>query len=395
MRIVESAVNLASTRLSSTSDLTRATTEVWVGQRRPNGAITTVTPGLSGLDAGAVAARTPIASAVRIANPAALSSISDQARRALQTLAGQIMAPSMSAADAAAAADDESDPLAGDPKLRLLAYLVEAMTGRKVRVIDAKALRTDAEAAARQAGRATAAAQSASRAQGSSEGAQPVGWGVDIQVEQIHQETETTGYQATGRIVTADGQTVSVDFELVMHRDQTQVVRTEIQAGDAVRAVDPIAIKVGAGPVGLSDARTGFDIDSDGTAENVALPAAGTYFLALDRDGNGKIDNGGELFGPTSGNGFAEVRRLDGDGNGWIDEGDAAYATLRLWARSDDSTMSLAEAGVGALYVGSSAATQFDLRSSAGEELGQIRTSSVYLTQDGRPGAMMQVDLTA
>jgi hypothetical protein len=57
--------------------------------------------------------------------------------------------------------------------------------------------------------------------------------------------------------------------------------------------------------------------------------------------------------------------------------------------------MSLAEAGVGALYVGRSASTQFDLRSDANETLGQIVSSSVYLGENGKPGAVQQVDLTA
>jgi hypothetical protein len=44
--------------------------------------------------------------------------------------------------------------------------------------------------------------------------------------------------------------------------------------------------------------------------------------------------------------------------------------------------------------VGQSAATQFDLRNAANETLRQIRSSSLYLSEDGKPGAMQQVDLT-
>ena len=89
------------------------------------------------------------------------------------------------------------------------------------------------------------------------------------------------------------------------------------------------------------------------------------------------------------------MKSLDTDANGWIDAADAAYASLKLWSGGGSEHKSLAEAGVGALYVGQSAATQFDLRNAANETLGQIRSSSLYLSEDGKPGAMRQVDLTA
>ena len=83
------------------------------------------------------------------------------------------------------------------------------------------------------------------------------------------------------------------------------------------------------------------------------------------------------------------------DGNGWIDSGDTSYASLRLWSGPDAAMRSLPEAGGSALYVGASIATKFDLRSGTNEALGQVISSSVYLADSGRPGALQQVDLTA
>lgn len=82
-----------------------------------------------------------------------------------------------------------------------------------------------------------------------------------------------------------------------------------------------------------------FDIDGDGTEEQVAWTAMGSHlaFLALDRNGNGKIDNGKELFSnytfPGVGNGFAalnqEAKRW---GNpGLIHERQPLYEKLLLW----------------------------------------------------------------
>ena len=380
MRIEQSQVALASRRVASVFDQTRSSMEAWIGDR----------PAKTG-SAG------PSASAAQATARAAIATLSAQALASAQTAAGPTATRAVSTAKAAAdlGAPDQNDPLTTDPSLSLLIMLIERLTGRKVRLVHLGNASADAQATAQQAGESAAAAAAAANTQNAGAQSGKAGWGVEVHVEQIHQETETTGFTATGQVVTADGRSISFDFGLAMHRELTQTSTTDIQAGDAVKKVDPIAINLSGGPVALSSTRSAFDLNSDGTTEQVALPADGTYFLALDRNGNGTIDNGGELFGPTTGHGFTELKSLDGDGNGWIDEADAAYASLKLWAGPDGGQKSLAEAGVGALYVGRSASTQFDLRNGANETLGQIVSSSIYLDEGGKPGAMQQVDLTA
>jgi hypothetical protein len=380
MRIEQSQVALASRRVASVFDITRSSMEAWIGDR----------PAKSG-SVG------PSASGAQAAARAAIASLSAQALASARSAAQPNMARAASKDKAAATlgAPDPTDPLTTDPSLSVLIMLIERLTGRKVNLIHLGNVPADAQATAQQAGDSSAAATATAEAQNAGAQPQKAGWGVEVQIEQIHQETETTGFTATGQVVTADGRTVAFDFGLAMHRELTQTSTAEIQAGDAVKKVDPVAISLSGGQVALSSTRSAFDLNSDGSAEQVALPAAGTYFLALDRNGNGTIDNGGELFGPTTGHGLTELKSLDGDGNGWIDEADAAYGSLKLWAGPDGGQMSLAEAGVGALYVGRSASTQFDLRSDANETLGQIVSSSVYLGENGKPGAVQQVDLTA
>ena len=57
---------------------------------------------------------------------------------------------------------------------------------------------------------------------------------------------------------------------------------------------------------------------------------SGSGFLALDKNGNGKIDDGSELFGTKSGDGFADLAEYDSDGNGWIDEKGRVYVLYEV-----------------------------------------------------------------
>lgn len=61
----------------------------------------------------------------------------------------------------------------------------------------------------------------------------------------------------------------------------------------------------------LTERDFAFDIDLDGHADQIAFVGTGSGFLALDRNGDGEINDGSELFGPESGDGFAELAAYD------------------------------------------------------------------------------------
>ena len=65
-----------------------------------------------------------------------------------------------------------------------------------------------------------------------------------------------------------------------------------------------------------------FDLDSDGVKEDIPMIRPGSGFLALDLNKDGIINNGNELFGPHTGDGFVELSSYDKDTNNWIDEND-------------------------------------------------------------------------
>ncbi|MEK8027653.1 hypothetical protein [Pseudaquabacterium rugosum] len=87
----------------------------------------------------------------------------------------------------------------------------------------------------------------------------------------------------------------------------------------------------------------GFDLDADGQAETTAWVSGGDGLLAIDLDGNGRIDSGAELFGSattladgrTADDGYAALADLDSNGDGLISAADARWSELVIWVDAD------------------------------------------------------------
>jgi hypothetical protein len=216
------------------------------------------------------------------------------------------------------------------------------------------------------------------------------GWGVAYDMSEQTVSMETSTFRAAGQVVTADGRKVDFAAQLSQERTEVQTTSVSVRAGDAAKKVDPLVLNLNNAPVAFSGTQS-FDVNADGVAETVARLDAGHAYLALDRNGNGTVDDGAELFGPATGNGFGELQAQDSDGNGWIDEGDAAYAQLKLWSPANDSLTSLAAAGVGAIAL-QNVNTPFSV-TSAGQTQGTVARTGVYLRENGTAGTVQHVDL--
>jgi hypothetical protein len=111
------------------------------------------------------------------------------------------------------------------------------------------------------------------------------------------------------------------------------------------------------------------------------------------RTANGRVYEGRELFGPTSGDGFAELAVLDEDGNGWIDEGDSAFSALYVWHPfAPDRSIALKAADIGALAT-HAVATPWAIANTQGKSAGAFSKTSVYLKESGGVGTVSHLDL--
>ncbi|MDE2585184.1 MAG: hypothetical protein KGN39_07255 [Betaproteobacteria bacterium] len=248
--------------------------------------------------------------------------------------------------------------------------------------------------------RAATADASAVAPEGSKDRLAPAPTAKVQEVEWQHEATthtldqEATNVCAGGSVHTADGRCIDFKLEVSMARkyESTTAVRS---SGTQYVLKDPLVINFDGQATDLQDARFSFDLNGDGRAEDMPLLGKGSAFLALDRNGDGKINDGKELFGAQSGDGFADLAKLDSDGNHWLDENDPAYAKLRVWrpgSKAEDGLETLQQAGVGALWLGS-VASPFSLKDGNNQSQGEVRQTGLWLKEDGQVGALQQVDL--
>ncbi len=200
-----------------------------------------------------------------------------------------------------------------------------------------------------------------------------------------HSEAETVTVSGQGTVMTADNQAIDFSMDLLMERQFFQesfVQYTE----SGYTLVDPLVIQTNLEtPMLVDAAQFSIDLDLDGETEDLPMLNSGLAFLALDLNQDGTINDGSELFGPATGDGFGELSAYDQDNNQWIDENDEMFDQFVLWTPGDNSgTLTrLKDADIGAIYL-NGVSSPFSLTTADNTLLGQVSETSLALTESGQ-----------
>jgi len=272
-----------------------------------------------------------------------------------------------------------------DLKVSILKLLVEHMTGKEIKLTEPGSLQpSDLE---------ITAPPSAQEQTAPTPAAETEGFGLIYDYYESHYEGEFTSFSATANVQTQDGKEINIQIELNMSREWFTEQSLNIRAGDALK--DPLTLNFNGNSAELTETKFSFDLDADGTKEQISFVGPGSGFLALDKNHDNIINDGSELFGPATNNGFNELAAYDQDGNNWIDENDDIYSQLRIWSKDtagNDQLVALGQQNVGAIYLGH-IKTPFLIADQNNEQLGQIRSSGFFINEDGSTGTIQQLDL--
>lgn len=222
--------------------------------------------------------------------------------------------------------------------------------------------------------------------------------------ETYNVEQEDTCFSTVGTVRTKDGREINFNVNVNMSRRCEEYYREELNVAQFA-LYDPLVINLDTDATELSDQTFYFDLDADGEEEEISM-LKGSGYLALDKNGDGIINDGSELFGTGNGDGFADLARYDEDGNGWIDENDSIWSKLKIWCKDEkgnDVLYKLSDKGVGAICL-QNVSTDFTLQgdrtawdgvTEANATNGAIRKTGIFLYENGNVGTVQHVDMAA
>ncbi|MDP6945556.1 MAG: hypothetical protein QF464_15515, partial [Myxococcota bacterium] len=114
------------------------------------------------------------------------------------------------------------------------------------------------------------------------------GWGVQVDLYRAYRETEKMSFQAEGIVKTADGREIQIDVELRMAREwaEEHSLSLQVEGGGGDQMVDPLVINFAGNAAELTSDTFTFDLDVDGQADQIAMLAPGSAYLAHDHNGD-------------------------------------------------------------------------------------------------------------
>ena len=216
-----------------------------------------------------------------------------------------------------------------------------------------------------------------------------------VDMEMLFSEQEETSFSTEGTVVTEDGRELKFNLSFEMSRSFSAYYNTHYEK-QAVTVCDPLVINLDSNMTSVSDQKFYFDLNADGKEESISQLQPGSGYLALDLNGDGIINNGSELFGTRSGDGFADLAKYDSDKNGWIDENDEIWSKLLVWERAkngEENIYHLSQKEIGAICL-QNAETDFALNSKKDNHVnGFIRKTGIFLYENGNVGTVQHLDL--
>ena len=206
------------------------------------------------------------------------------------------------------------------------------------------------------------------------------------------EEHESLSFSTIGHIQTDKG---SLDLNLNFSMSRSFAIENRI---DVYSSFDPLVINLDGDIPNLGTDTFSFDLDNDGECDQISMLGSGSGFLALDKNGDGVVNRGSELFGTITGNGFGELNEYDYDNNHWIDENDTIFDKLRIWLKNDDTKekelVGLGEIGIGAIFLDSQT-SEFTFKTQTNQTLGEMKSCGIFLNEDGSCGTIAQIDLAS
>ncbi|GEM_PF-914291 len=205
-------------------------------------------------------------------------------------------------------------------------------------------------------------------------------------------EKERLALSAFGNVKTSD-KTISFSADSMLSAERALSIES---VSKKIKMADPLVLNLSSQIAQVDEKnRFSFDIDNDGKKDNISLLDSNNGFLAFDKNGDGSINDGSELFGAKSGDGFRELSEYDSTKDGVIDENDNIFDKLKIWIKTalQDELISLKDVRVGALIL-DNVKSSFKLMGDEGVNA-QIKKSGVALFEDGRVGWMSHIDFVA
>ncbi len=217
-------------------------------------------------------------------------------------------------------------------------------------------------------------------------------WQINYKLSESYVEKEKISFSSSGIVKTSDGKEIDFNLKVKMSREFATSKNIDLSISNG-EPVDPIVINYANKSAAFKEDTFEFDLNSDGTLENIPYLDEGSGFLVLADDGS-ELKNGSQLFGPKTGDGFAEMKEYDEDDNGWLDSGDSIFDELKIWTKDEtgkDKLFALTDKNIGAIYLGNIDAN-YNYKDMNNEAKAVNKKMGLYLGENGNTGTVQELD---